>query len=218
MGDFTNEWSGGFHPRKKKKKNNTVLMFDENARREFLTGFHKRNLERRQKALEEFEKQLKIERSRIKAESKEAYRKILMMQRPVPELDLFSQEIDMDTHSVTVTEMSAAQLAKSNNWIGENQITYQKKETESIQNQSDIESDLEGMQLKPRKKESYRKTILKRCKDIKKGIMKQATLRVKNSKIFLQKSKIEKFKHIKRKKKEEKKRKKLKRQKMMGNQ
>lgn len=33
MGDFTNEWSGGFHPRKKKKKNNTVLMFDENARR-----------------------------------------------------------------------------------------------------------------------------------------------------------------------------------------
>lgn len=91
--------------------------------REFLTGFHKRKVQRKKKAQEELDKQLKVERKRIKAEAKQAYKKLVLSQRTIPELEeLLSQEIDMGTHSVSVTELSSAELARENNWIGANQV------------------------------------------------------------------------------------------------
>lgn len=74
--------------------------------------------------MEEFEQQLKSERKRIKNESREAYKKLLLQHKPIPELNLHSEEIDMGTHSVSVTELSAAELAKSNNWIGLNEVRF----------------------------------------------------------------------------------------------
>lgn len=61
---------------------------------------------------------------------------------------------------------------------------------------------------------NFGESSLKNCRDIKKAIKKQATLTVKNSKIFQKKTRIETKKHIKKKKKEERKRKKLKQQKI----
>ena len=49
---------GGNKPKKERK---TEIVFDENKRRDFLTGFRKRKDERRKKAKEEFEKKLKDE-------------------------------------------------------------------------------------------------------------------------------------------------------------
>ena len=49
---------GGNKPKKERK---TEIVFDENKRCDFLTGFRKRKDERRKKAKEEFEKKLKDE-------------------------------------------------------------------------------------------------------------------------------------------------------------
>ena len=47
------------------------VVFDERARKEFLTGFRKRKDERRKKAQEEIEKKLKDEIKKIKADTRE---------------------------------------------------------------------------------------------------------------------------------------------------
>ena len=52
------------------KKNKTTVVFDENARKEFLTGFRKRKDERRKQWKEKVERQLKNEMKKIKAETK----------------------------------------------------------------------------------------------------------------------------------------------------
>ena len=46
--------------RRKVIKNNLELKFDPDARKEFLSGFRKRKLERKAKAREELDKQIKV--------------------------------------------------------------------------------------------------------------------------------------------------------------
>ena len=46
--------------RRKKKEDSLVLKFDPDERKEFLTGFRKRKLQRKAKAREELEKQIKV--------------------------------------------------------------------------------------------------------------------------------------------------------------
>ncbi|CAG2063888.1 unnamed protein product, partial [Timema podura] len=58
-----------FHPKKRiNRKTKLHLVFDGNARREFLTGFHKRKVQRQKKAKEELDHQLREERKRLKQE------------------------------------------------------------------------------------------------------------------------------------------------------
>ena len=52
------------------KKNKTSIVFDENARKDFLTGFRKRKDERRKQWKEKVERQLKNEMKKIKEETK----------------------------------------------------------------------------------------------------------------------------------------------------
>ena len=52
------------------RKNKLRVVFDENARKDFLTGFRKRKDERRQKAKEQIELNLKNEIKKIKSESR----------------------------------------------------------------------------------------------------------------------------------------------------
>ena len=49
-----------------KKQRKTEIVFDENKRRDFLTGFRKRKEERRKKAKEQYERELKEEIKRAK--------------------------------------------------------------------------------------------------------------------------------------------------------
>ncbi|OXB60882.1 hypothetical protein ASZ78_014434 [Callipepla squamata] len=68
--------------RKKKKgsasaASRLVVTFDEEKRREYLTGFHKRKVERRKVALEEIKRKLKEEQRKMKEERHKEYLKML---------------------------------------------------------------------------------------------------------------------------------------------
>ena len=52
------------------KKNKTKIVFDENARKDFLTGFRKRKDERRKQWKEKVDLQLKKEVEKIKRETR----------------------------------------------------------------------------------------------------------------------------------------------------
>ncbi|XP_074839989.1 nucleolar protein 12 isoform X3 [Carettochelys insculpta] len=54
-----------------------AVIFDEESRREYLTGFHKRKVERRKVALEEIKRKLKEEQRKLKEERHKEYLKML---------------------------------------------------------------------------------------------------------------------------------------------
>ncbi len=58
------------------RKNKLRIVFDENARKDFLTGFRRRKEERRQKAKEQIELNLKNEIKKIKSESQTKVRRV----------------------------------------------------------------------------------------------------------------------------------------------
>ncbi|NWZ62585.1 NOL12 protein, partial [Acrocephalus arundinaceus] len=98
-----------------------VVTFDEERRREYLTGFHKRKVERRKAALEEIKRKLKEEQRKIKEERHQAYLKILSEREEAleeaDELDHLvtsrteSVNIDHPNHIVTVTTISDLDLS-----------------------------------------------------------------------------------------------------------
>ncbi|KDR13007.1 nucleolar protein 12 [Zootermopsis nevadensis] len=185
-----------FHPRKRvNRKTKLLLAFDENARREFLTGFHKRKLQRKKKAQEELKQQLREERKRVKQEARESFKKLIVSHRPVPELEnLISKNYELETHSVSIQELSVSDLAENNNWIGINKVQYEdEKNDDGVAKEDQQKAELPGMELKTRK-------------DVKKIIKKQATKQVQKSKAFKLKNKIERQKNKKESLKKKKKR------------
>ncbi|XP_044533265.1 nucleolar protein 12 [Gracilinanus agilis] len=115
--------------RKKKKKSRDgsqgrlVLTFDEENRQDFLTGFHKRKVERRKVALEEIQKKLKEEQRKLREERHKRYLKILRERRAaleeVNELDQLVTsktecvQYDHPNHTVTVTSVSNLDLSEA---------------------------------------------------------------------------------------------------------
>lgn len=113
--------------------------------REYLSGFRKRKQERRKKARDDLELQVKEERKRLKQEVQSssveiAYpfqwielqaredlkSKFKLSFAPIPELadELNEEEFETDDVKVKIVEISTSELAKSNNWIGENRPKY----------------------------------------------------------------------------------------------
>ncbi|KAJ8933849.1 hypothetical protein NQ314_013771 [Rhamnusium bicolor] len=187
-------------PQKPKNRRNKVnLVFDEEKRREFLTGFHKRKLQRKKEAKEKFEKELKEERKRIKAEAKESYKKLVVSHRPIPELEnLMNEEYQDEDVTVKVVELSTNDIVQKNYWIGANQPKYDPEE-ESEKEQSE-EEEITGMELKRKHKpvkETIEKVKFQTEKDVKKALKKQATRTVKKSKVFQMKNKLERQKQKK---------------------
>ncbi|NWT14366.1 NOL12 protein, partial [Vireo altiloquus] len=113
--------------RKKSKKGpggregRLVVTFDEERRREYLTGFHKRKVERRKAALEEIKRKLKEEQRKIKEERHQEYLKMLSeREEALEEADELehlvtsrteSVNIDHPNHIVTVTTISDLDLS-----------------------------------------------------------------------------------------------------------
>ncbi|XP_067830779.1 nucleolar protein 12 isoform X2 [Heptranchias perlo] len=101
-----------------------VLTFSEENRREFLTGFHKRKVERRKKAQEEIKVRLKEEQKRVKEERHKEYVKMLKeRQEALEEADELDQlatskresiQYDHPNHTVTVTTISSIDLTGAN--------------------------------------------------------------------------------------------------------
>ncbi|XP_066490513.1 nucleolar protein 12 [Tiliqua scincoides] len=98
-----------------------VLAFDEESRREYLTGFHKRKVERRKAAEEEIKHKLKEEQKKMREERHKEYMKMLKeREEALDEADELehlvtsqteSVSYDHPNHTVTVTTISDLDLS-----------------------------------------------------------------------------------------------------------
>ncbi|XP_003220998.1 nucleolar protein 12 [Anolis carolinensis] len=112
--------------RKKKRRDASsalrrIVTFDEENRREYLTGFHKRKVERRKIAMEEIRRKLKEEQKKMKEERHKEYMKMLKEREDAleeaDELEHLvtsrteSVSYDHPGHTVTVTTVSDLDLS-----------------------------------------------------------------------------------------------------------
>lgn len=145
-------------------KRKTELVFDANKRKEFLAGFHKRKEHRKKKAQVDLQRKLKEEVRRIRHEAKDNVKKLYHSYKPIPELsaaDREENEYDTENVTVKVVELSTTELAKQNNWIGENRAAVRDEEDQddSEQRESSDEEEEEidtipGMELVGEKRKS----------------------------------------------------------------
>ncbi|XP_060522789.1 nucleolar protein 12 [Cylas formicarius] len=191
-----------FEKRPKKTKNRASkvhLVFDEAKRREFLTGFRKRKLQRKKQAQEKLERELKEERKRLKVEARESYKNLVVSHRPIPELEnLLNEEYEEGDVTVKVVELSPDEIAKQNHWIGSNKLKYEDEDASNDnEDQESVKTEIPGMELKPlAKKQTVKKQFVSE-KQLKKELKKQATKNVKKSKVFQKKNNIERLKQKK---------------------
>ncbi|KAM7372357.1 hypothetical protein PAMP_009531 [Pampus punctatissimus] len=112
---------GKFKPGSKKRENKCIVMFDDKDRQDYLTGFHKRKVERRKAAVAEIRKKIKEEQIRVREERHKEYMKMLKERREAleeAEDDLEdaiigkkeSVQFDHPNHTVTVTTISELDL------------------------------------------------------------------------------------------------------------
>lgn len=108
-------------PGSKKRENKCIVMFDDKDRQEYLTGFHKRKVERRKAAVAEIQKKIKEEKIRVREERHKEYMKMLKERNEAlvdAEDDLEdaimctteSVQYDHPNHTVTVTTISDLDL------------------------------------------------------------------------------------------------------------
>ncbi|XP_066452499.1 nucleolar protein 12 [Eleutherodactylus coqui] len=110
--------------RKKQKKAALArreLVFDEEKRREYLTGFHKRKLQRRKAAVEEIKRKIKEEQKKMREERHKEYMKMLKeREEALEEMDEVERLVtsktesvifDHPNHTVTVTTISELDLS-----------------------------------------------------------------------------------------------------------
>ncbi|XP_055545723.1 nucleolar protein 12 [Wyeomyia smithii] len=141
-------------------KRKVELVFDPEKRAEFLTGFHKRKQQRKKVAQTKVQRQLKEEARRIRNEAKNNVKKLYHSYKPIPELaeqDQEEQEYDTGNVTVKVVELSTTELAKENNWIGQNHSAAQQSETD-VSEESFDENELEAIPGMSLTKEKVKKS------------------------------------------------------------
>lgn len=150
------------------------------------------------------EKQLKEERKRLKSEAKESYKKLVVSHRPIPEIENFLvEEQENDNVKVKIEEISFNRIAEENNWIGANRpSTYNEQDGDNSECEEQKEEELPGMELRQtsNKVAGQSKTSsvpVTSKKDVKRILKKQATKNMQKSKVFQQKSAIERSKQKK---------------------
>jgi len=143
------------------KKTKTKVVFDENARKEFLTGFRKRKDERRKQWKEKIDRQLKNEIKKIKNDTKSKLEKGGMSKKNsshhiVPEVaHLINSDAaqtlvkDIGGASVSITTLDSLKKAASpwhDNANADDSSEDEEEETED-------EEEVPGMSLKKKKEE-----------------------------------------------------------------
>ncbi|XP_043504963.1 nucleolar protein 12 [Polistes fuscatus] len=187
------------------KRKGVTLVFDEDKRRQFLGGFHKRKVERQKKAKEELLKQLKEEKKRIKQDARERYKKLLS-NRDIPELEklLSEREFETENHTVSILEMDIDSLYEKNKCIGINRAVDNNEESEKEEGKETEEKSIAKTSARGIESKS-----IESAKDLKRAIKYAALKEVKKSKVFQQKNRLEHNKNrklnIRKKKKQEKK-------------
>ncbi|XP_070836538.1 nucleolar protein 12 isoform X2 [Chaetodon trifascialis] len=110
-----------FKPGSKKRENKCIITFDDKDRQEYLTGFHKRKVERRKAAVAEIQKKIKEEQTRVREERHKEYIKMLKERTEALAEDdddleeaitstTESVQYDHPNHTVTVTTISDLDL------------------------------------------------------------------------------------------------------------
>ncbi|XP_068606376.1 nucleolar protein 12 [Brachionichthys hirsutus] len=110
-----------FKPRSKKRENKCIVTFDDKDRQDYLTGFHKRKVERRKAALSEIQKKIKDEQIKVREQRHKEYTKMLKERNEAleeAEDDLEdaitstteSVQYDHPNHTVTVTTINDLDL------------------------------------------------------------------------------------------------------------
>lgn len=110
-----------FKPGSKRRERKCIVSFDDNDREEYLTGFHKRKVERRKAAVAEIKKKIKDEQIRVREERHKEYLKMLKERKEALEEDkdeledaitatTESVQYDHPNHTVTVTTISDLDL------------------------------------------------------------------------------------------------------------
>ncbi|KAF8769931.1 nucleolar protein 12-like [Argiope bruennichi] len=94
--------------KRRSKQSKVHLIFDEKERADFLTGFRKRNLERKLKRKQTLDALLKEEKKRIKKSQKEALHNAIKSQSQVPEIQHLLEPVtyDLPDHTVTISEIN----------------------------------------------------------------------------------------------------------------
>ncbi|KAK2579556.1 hypothetical protein KPH14_010855 [Odynerus spinipes] len=179
--------------KKQNKRKNITLVFDEDKRRKFLGGFHKRKLQRKKKAQEELQKQLKEEKKRIKQDARERFKKLLS-HRDVPELEklLSEQEFETEGHKVSILEMDLDSLYEKDKCIGINKVITNEEESEKEENTENDKECIAKTKIKGMENEA-----IESVKDLKRAIKQTALKEVKKSKAFQQKHRLERNKNKK---------------------
>lgn len=102
--------------RSKRPAKKIRLIFDENERKEFLTGFQKRKKERQKKAQEELKTRAREEKRRLKVEKREILQSLLG-DKPIAGSSADAEVVedepvtyDMPDHTVTVTNLDSTDL------------------------------------------------------------------------------------------------------------
>ncbi|KAL3054229.1 hypothetical protein OYC64_006536 [Pagothenia borchgrevinki] len=121
-----NAKNGKFKPGSKKRENKCIVSFDANDRQDYLTGFHKRKVERRKVAVSEIKKKIKEEQIRVREERHKEY--LMLLKERTDALEECEQceedeledvitattesvQYDHPNHTVTVTTISALDLS-----------------------------------------------------------------------------------------------------------
>ncbi|XP_029945888.1 nucleolar protein 12 [Salarias fasciatus] len=119
---FNGSQKAKFKPGSKKRENKRIVTFDDKDRQDYLTGFHKRKVERRKAAVAEIKKKIREEQIRVREERHKEYIKMLKERTEAledAEDDLEdaitctteSVQYDHPNHTVTVTTISDLDLS-----------------------------------------------------------------------------------------------------------
>ncbi|XP_062339718.1 nucleolar protein 12 [Osmerus eperlanus] len=120
-GKFKTQKNGKGKPGSKKRGPKCIITFDDNERQEYLTGFHKRKLERRKAAVVEIKNKIKEEQKKVREKRHTEYMKLLKERKEALDEDedeledaitgtTESVQYDHPNHTVTVTTISDLDL------------------------------------------------------------------------------------------------------------
>jgi len=123
------------------------ISFDEDSRRDYLLGFHKRKIQRRRDAKTKIQDEIKHERKKIRNTSNALFNTKQVVE--VEDLEPDSETFDLKQHTVTVTEIGDFGLASQGNTrIGIKKVEYEESENDNSDNEESAqEGEVPGMDL-----------------------------------------------------------------------
>ncbi|GIY90053.1 nucleolar protein 12 [Caerostris darwini] len=145
-------------PRRKPKQQKIHLIFDEKDRTEYLTGFRKRNLQRKVKKKQTLDAMLKEEKKKIKKNQKEAFHNAIISQRQVPEIQHLLEPVtyDLPDHTVTVSQINNMDSLNASTTIDMDQgvpaVTAVAKTQDEVEKLRKLIKDMKAKRIKTLKK------------------------------------------------------------------